>query len=369
MNGVIMDVEKNTTFYQQRHRLTIRQIAELREFSGIAIPQISDQPRKIDTMAKVAELIRLSKMFKAHNLEFISIKGPLLSWRLHQDVAVRYTNDLDILVKPEDLFIIIRMLKEDGYQTTHFDLPASGSKKRLLLKLNNHIGLMHPQKKILLEVHWRLMKPEVCSKTKLDQLINQNTESVIFHNESFTVFTKEFELVYLILHGAMHEWFRLKWLHDIVSFSKDEQLDWDRVFELNKDFHGEHLVYQAIQLADKFWDLPPDVAARFAAENMDLNAFMINHPLKSISRTNVATIEPGFYNWLSFVNGTVKYGLMLFPSAKYKYTFLKRLMFREIDMKILKLPDFLTFMYFPLRPFLIVYSRLVPSSTRNHRAE
>jgi hypothetical protein len=103
-----MELDRKITYYQQRHRLTIRQIAELREFSGIAIPQISDQPRKVDTMAKMAELIRLSRLFKAQNLNFIPIKGPLLSWRLHQDVTVRYTNDLDILVKPEDLFIIIK---------------------------------------------------------------------------------------------------------------------------------------------------------------------------------------------------------------------------------------------------------------------
>jgi hypothetical protein len=124
-------------YYQQRYRLTIPQIAKLREFPLITIPQSSDQPRKVDTMAKMAELIRLSKMFKAHNLEFIPIKGPLLSWRLHQDFTVRYTNDLDIIVNKEELDRIHEVFRELGYQFHYSEIPSGKNHVKLILKQGN----------------------------------------------------------------------------------------------------------------------------------------------------------------------------------------------------------------------------------------
>lgn len=362
-----MEQGERISYYQHRHRLTIPQIAELREFSGIAIADPANKKMKLSSMSKVAELIRLSRLFKDHDLGFIPIKGPLLSWRLHHDAAVRYSNDLDILVKPEDLFRIIKVLKEDGYQPIHFDLPASGSKTKVIMKVNNQIGFIHPQKRIPVEVHWRLINLRVCPKSRLDNLINQNTESIIFHNETFTVFHKEFELVFLIIHGALHKWFRLKWLHDIVAFSKDEQLDWDRVITISKEFQAEHLVHQAILLADRFWNLPEKITSRFIPERTALKPFLIHFPLESIAKKPKGTAEPGLYNWFRLIYGSIKYGLMIFPSMKYKYSFLKRLMFREKDMNVIKLPDFLTFMYYPMRPFLYVYSKLAPSNTRNRR--
>lgn len=365
MEAGMMEPSLRIRYYQRRHRLTIRQIAELREFSGIAVSDPAEKQMKLSTMSKVAELIRLSKLFKSHHLGFIPIKGPLLSWRLHNDVAVRYSNDLDILVKPEDLFRVIKVLKEDGYQTIHFDLPASGSKKKVIMKLNNQIGLIHQQKKIPVEVHWRLINLEVCPIARLDKLINQNTESVIIHNEAFSVFNKEFELVFLIIHGAIHKWSRLKWLHDIVAFSKDEQLDWDRVITISKEFHAEQLIYQAVMLAHRFWDLPQNITSRFLLEKSHLKPFLITYPLESIANNPDGTVEPGLKNVLRLIYGSIKYGLMIFPSMKYRYSFMKRLMFREKDMNVIKLPDFLTFMYFPLRPFLYVYSKLAPSNTRN----
>jgi hypothetical protein len=91
IHGDTIYLESKIAYYQQRHRLTIPQIAELREFSGIVIPRTSDRPRQFDTMAKMGELIRFSRVFHAKNLDFIPIKGPMLSWRLHRDFTIRYS--------------------------------------------------------------------------------------------------------------------------------------------------------------------------------------------------------------------------------------------------------------------------------------
>lgn len=359
-----MDIENKIAYYKHRHRLTIPQIAELREFSGIAVPQSSDLPRKLETMAKMAELIRLSRLFKTNNLDFIPIKGPLLSWRLHHDCTIRYSKDLDILVQPENLENAIELLQAEDYKVLYPDLPVTGNKKRMFLKIQHHIGFIHPQKKTYLEVHWRLMRPEVVTNARLDQLVKQYTETSDFQGEVFKVFNKEFEFVFLILHGAMHQWFRLKWLHDVVAFSKDEALDWGKVFEISKNFNVEHLVYQSIRLADKYWTLPRHIVQLLDNKKNNLSSFLIKQPINAISNPEIYR-EPGFVNWIKFAYRLIRYGLMISPSSRYKYSFLKRMIFLEVDLNIVNLPDSLAFMYFPLRPCLFLYSKLFPSSIRN----
>lgn len=363
MHGDRMNIESKIIYYQQRHRLTIQQIAELREFSGMTIPRTSNRFRQFETMTKMTELIRLSRLFHLENLDFIPLKGPMLSWRLHRDFTIRYSHDLDILVQLENLGNAIKLLKADGYQVLYPDLPVTRNKKRLFLKIQHHIGMIHPQKKTHLEVHWRLMRFEVVTNASLDQLVKQNTETANFRNEIFKLLNKEFEFVYLILHGALHQWFRLKWLHDVVAFSKDETLDWDKVFDISKNFNAEHLVYQSIQLANRYWALPQHIVQMCDDKGKNLNSFLIKHPINAISSLEIDRV-PGFVNWIKYYFHLLKYELLISTSAGYKYSYIKRMFFLEIDLNIVNLPDSLAFMYFPLRPFLFVYAKLFPLNIR-----
>jgi len=126
-------IEDAISYYQRRHRLTIPQIAELREFYGIAIPQINDSPRKMDFMVKMAELIRLSRLFKSNNLDFIPLKGPILSLRLHHNFTGRCSNDLDILVNRIELDSCFELLKSHEYKFDNsgpvgYEFPATKNK-------------------------------------------------------------------------------------------------------------------------------------------------------------------------------------------------------------------------------------------------
>ena len=59
--------------------------------------------KKFHQMKIVAELLSLSKLFLESSLEFITMKGPVLSWRLHQDFFVRRYRDIDLLFDIEDI--------------------------------------------------------------------------------------------------------------------------------------------------------------------------------------------------------------------------------------------------------------------------
>lgn len=349
-------MENKIKYYQTRHRLSIKQISELREFEDMEIPFSEPRQKTLSSMSKVGELIRLSRVFKKNNLTFIPIKGPLLSWKLHQDFLFRFSHDLDILVDLKDLESSIELIKKEGYEALFFDIPKTKNKKKLVLKINNHIGFFHPQKKLLLEIHWRLIKYPIISKIELNKLLKDNLDSIVVHKETFTVFNKELEFVYLVLHGALHGWFRLKWLHDIYAYSKDEDLDWNKIFELSKRFKVQHLVYQSLFLTDKYWVLPDIIKQKYLAEIENINPFIKNYPLKWIAREKETS---GFSNWVNYIYGNTKYSLLLFSGIRYKFSYIKRQLFVEKEMEILNLPDSLTFLYFVFRPINLIYRKTI----------
>jgi hypothetical protein len=348
-------MESKIKYYQTRHRLSIKQIAELREFKNIKIPFSEPRQKTLSSMSKVAELLRLSGIFKVNGLNFIPLKGPILSWSLHKDFFTRISNDLDILIQFDDLDKCSDTMRKEGYEAMFFDFPKTKNRKKLVLKINNQISFFHPQKKIHIEIHWNLIKYPIIPKIELNQLLKNNFNSIVVHGETFTVFNKELEFVYLVLHGALHAWFRLKWLHDIYAYSKDENLDWDKVIDLSKHFKAQHLVYQSLFLADKYWVLPSIIKQKYLDEIENINPFIKNYPLKRIARET--TTPSGFSNWVNYLYGDTKYSLLLFSEVKYKISYLKRVLFREKE--ILILPDSLTFLYFVFRPINFIYLKII----------
>jgi hypothetical protein len=154
----------------------------------------------------------------------------------------------------------------------------------------------------------------------------------------------------------LHGWFRLKWLHDIYAYSKDEDLDWNKIFELSKRFKVQHLVYQSLFLTDKYWVLPDIIKQKYLDEIENINPFIKNYPLKWIASES----EPsGLTNWIKYIYDRTKYNLLLFPERKYKVFYIKRLLFREKEMEIFILPESLTFLYFVFRPINFIYRKTI----------
>ena len=154
-----------------------------------------------------SELVRLSKLFSADNIPWLSIKGPALSMQLYGDIAARQSGDLDILVKTDDLDRAISMLIRAGYEIMYSDFIKKGIGKDILLQ--------HTEKDILVELH---------QKVSYDWLTPDNITSMLWEqpgkirvgNEEILVPNAASHLTYLYEHGNRHGWYRLAWLWDIA---------------------------------------------------------------------------------------------------------------------------------------------------------
>jgi hypothetical protein len=99
------------TYLHDRHRLSHQQIDRwLKEDSGKEF-----LPEKIMQLQTVSHFIGVTDLLREHGISFVPLKGPLLSYRIYQDAAVRFSHDLDILVDLENLETVVQILLENGY--------------------------------------------------------------------------------------------------------------------------------------------------------------------------------------------------------------------------------------------------------------
>ena len=222
----------------QRHRLSHQQIDVLLKEKNSK----EHLPEKIELMLQVKEFIQLTDLFRDANLEFIPLKGPLLSYRLYNDSSVRYSNDLDFLIPLNCVKNVIHILEKAGYEPYYFSWPISLQKEKRLIKNNNQILFFHPEKEICIEIHWRLFKLEITNSKVLSEVVKSNLDKIRFNERNFKILNNELELLYLIIHGGLHAWFRLKWLIDVKEYIEKVSFNSEKFALLTEKYNAAKMV-------------------------------------------------------------------------------------------------------------------------------
>lgn len=111
------------------------------------------------------------------------------------------------------------ILLGNGYQLTEGNnWPTKKIPRELILNIEHNVSFFNKQLKLCVEVHWVLMHALPVSDIKMEEIIAGNIMEMSFAGRKFNVLTKEFELLFLLIHGSRHGWSRLKWLVDINDY-------------------------------------------------------------------------------------------------------------------------------------------------------
>ena len=194
-----------------------------------------------------AEMNEIGKFFAERDIDILFLKGPTIAQDLFGDISLRTSKDLDILIPIEQLENVKCILKELGYeQTTFIESLFNEWKWRY-----KDISFYHPQKQILIEVHWRLFYGPK-KEPSFEELWDRRKESTITQNPCYFL-GKEDLFYYLVIHGARHGWFRLRWLLDIQQFMK-QPLDWQILYKQFKNYKNIILCGQVIILGSELFE-------------------------------------------------------------------------------------------------------------------
>ncbi|MDT2047745.1 nucleotidyltransferase family protein [Priestia flexa] len=276
------------------------------------------------------EMEQISKLFAENEVKTLFLKGPALAHHLYGDISLRTSKDLDVLVRETDLDKVDALLLASGYVKDGAPSLLNGTKRK-----THHVEYVHSQKKIQIEIHWRLHNPPV-KEPSFDELWQRKSRSALTSSPVFFLGEEDLFL-HLVVHGARHGWFRLRWLVDMDKVFQ-KKLDYQQVKVLMKKLGYAHLVGQAMILSSQLLNTPVNKELKATTEG--------SRPTKLAEKAYVYICDS------KEITSIISYLLSL-KSPVQKVGYLMTVAYPSYkDAKLLPLPKPLHFLYFLLRPFL-----------------
>ncbi|MFO8054504.1 MAG: nucleotidyltransferase family protein [Bacteroidales bacterium] len=250
----ILSAENDPAWLKKRHGLSYQQI---RELTGL-MPDKKIQQEQVLKMAQLRIFLNTVRQLEQNGIWFVLFKGPALSQKLYNDPIYRHYKDMDILIKPADLANAMNVFRENEYQPLQYGFPEDVKKQQRVIRYRWQLPLVHRKTQSKVEIHWRIMDVMTVSQSKVQKIVEQEIVSENLWGRSFWQFSPELELLYLIIHGAKHAWFRLKWLTDVHRIATHCPPEPKRFLRLSQTLNAHRMVNQANRLMmETFADAQP----------------------------------------------------------------------------------------------------------------
>jgi hypothetical protein len=205
------------------------------------------QEKSLQNLQIAAVLIQVKSIFESIEIDFICLKGILLSEELFQDFSFRTCRDLDVLIHENDLEKAKNSLLQHGFLVLGADI-KSPKQKQHFLKQKHHLNFIHEKSGIILELHWKLF-PSHSNLEKFQNQIWNNLKDFQFKGHKFKALNDEFNFLFLCAHGSRHLWFRLFWLKDIQVFLEKKNTDFKKGLRiLAQKYDLEKYLNQSLEL-------------------------------------------------------------------------------------------------------------------------
>ena len=200
-----------------------------------------DQRRILIT---AGETIRIARAFQHAAIAHCFVKGTLLNVLVYGGLNTRPCKDIDVWVDTNNYAQAMAALIALGYQQTLPNYALEGFKEAYYLSHKHDLAFFHPTQRVTVELHFRL------SYFGIDFFPFQTVPLVPIHlmNVPIPAPQDDYHLLYLMIHGSIHAWVRLRWLHDIVLFIDSNRCDLNRIWNLAASLKCQHIVEQTLIL-------------------------------------------------------------------------------------------------------------------------
>ena len=302
------------------------------------------QKNLMDAVKQTGELISLARLMAANGIRAFSLKGPLLARTIYGDIAYRKSKDLDILICEQDIEKTAQLLLANGYKNADLEVDLSPKQKAHIIKTNHHFVYQKPTG-VIVELHWR--DNSESNEFQFEELWH-NRRELVLSGQTINVLAAEDEFLYLLRHGSIHGYNRLRWLCDIAEIIKSNQLDWSGIVKRATKLDIMETLVQAIILCDRLLTIAiPEVLWEPAASNR-LGQKMAIMALPFIIEPDEKAIGAGGRLDIYFR----KYTLLRSKGIKAKGAYLMARFYPGlIDYEAIDFNDRFFFMYYLTRPF------------------
>jgi hypothetical protein len=294
------------------------------------------------------ELLDILSLLEKSGVGALAFKGPVLAQQLYGHLSLREFLDLDILVAPTHASTVIALLSAQGFEP-QFILTRQQFAR--FQRSSSHMGLYHPAKNVLVEVHWALVSPGY-SFSPAAEIAWESVQSVSIAGRSIKTFSTETQLLFSCVHQAKHNWSRLGWLMDLAALiQQSPAMDWQQIQNRAGSFGTARMIRVSLRLVQRLFQVSfperitewveNDVCSVKIAERILKQLLLVDRPadkpmpLDPLFRASMESLADRAFYWFDNV---------LCPTP--------------VEWALLPLPDRLYPLYYPIRMGRLVYKHM-----------
>ncbi len=213
-----------------------------------------------------AELIKITDLLRAHGIQAMPYKGPVLAVEAYGDVTLREFDDLDIILRQRDMAKANEVMQGVGYSPRFPWIFASGRSSVIPGEYNYR----DEERRLIVELHTEWTLRHFPIRPDLDDLARRLV-SVTLSGHEIQTFGPEDMLPILCIHGSKDFWERISWIADISEFVQlHPKLDWDQVFRRAEALRAGRMLSIGLALAASLLaaPLPDDVSTRVQSDTV-----------------------------------------------------------------------------------------------------
>lgn len=257
------DAEQWDALITEAHHQTVAPllftlVLNLNKSHGLEIPQ---QEKLYQTYLSTAT----QNMLTLHNAEIllnafqksgipaVGLKGVFLIEHVYPDIGARTMNDIDLLVKKQDLPKCLEVMQELGYRTTtYFSLADENIDTK-------HVPPMERPGGALVELHWTLLEEDEPFTLEAEPIWERTLPAKIAGVDAFSLGVED-----LILHLCIHLTYQhylnlgLRGLMDIalVIHKFRPEIDWQKMVEIARSWGAERVAALTLMLVETQLNIP-----------------------------------------------------------------------------------------------------------------
>lgn len=209
------------------------------------------QQQRLRLLMLAGETIRLSRELSVAGIGYAVVKGIPLAVDAYGGITKRQCKDIDLWVDFANWDQAVKILQNCGYCQTRPEYSLTGFKRDYYLKRNHDFEFFHPQKKVQVELMFRVSYLGV----DFPQLSEVPLKQCNINNNPVMSMEDNYHLLLLIVHGAIHAWHRLRWLLDIYLLIQQQKVDLVKLLTLAEQFECRAMVIQCLWLLNKVFGL------------------------------------------------------------------------------------------------------------------
>jgi Uncharacterised nucleotidyltransferase len=285
------------------------------------------------------ELLEALSVLEKSGVGALAFKGPVLAQQLYGHLSLREFLDLDILVTPTHASTVIALLSAKGFEP-QFILTRQQFAR--FQTMRSQIGLYHPAKNVLVEVHWALLSPGY-TFSPAAQIPWESIQSVSIAGRSIKTFSHETQLLFACVHQAKHNWSRLGWLMDLAALIRQSPaMDWQQIQKRAGSFGTGRMIRVSLRLVQLLFQVTlPATIADWVTDDACSNK-IAERIFKRLLLTDTTADQPTPLDPLFLASME-----SLVDRAFYWFDTMLRP--TPLEWTLLPLPDSLYALYYPIR--------------------